>query len=232
MGATATALANGKQIVDIERFFGIYQEHRIQQAFISWGPFLSFWNIYYGTIHFVMPVIALVVMYRKAPARYVRWRTTLLFMLAFGLIGFWLYPLMPPRLMPTHYDFVDTAARHFNFGPQQPVEIGPNGPSAAARAAFGNLYAAMPSLHVGWATWSALALLPARSPPVAAGAARGLSVLHDLRDRRHREPLDPRRDRRLGRARTRLRRGAAARARAGPTPNPSPIQGRDDMSNS
>ena len=160
MGATATALANGKQIVDIERFFGIYQEHRIQQAFIDWGPFLSFWNIYYGTIHFVMPVIALVVMYRKAPARYVRWRTTLLFMLAFGLIGFWLYPLMPPRLMPARYGFVDTAAEHFNFGPQQPVEIGPNGPSAAARAAFGNLYAAMPSLHVGWATWSTLSLFP------------------------------------------------------------------------
>ena len=31
---------------------------------------------------------------------------------------------------------------------------------AAARAAFGNLYAAMPSLHVGWSTWSALALIP------------------------------------------------------------------------
>jgi len=160
-GTSADALRHAKQIVDAERFFGIYQEHRVQQAFLDWHPFISFWNIYYGTIHFVMPVIALVVMYRKTPARYVRWRNTLLFMLGFGLIGFWLYPLTPPRLMPARYDFVDTAAEYFNFGPQQRIALGANGePTAAAKAAFGNLYAAMPSLHVGWATWSVLALYP------------------------------------------------------------------------
>jgi membrane-associated phospholipid phosphatase len=160
-GTSADALRHAKQIVDAERFFGLYQEHRVQQAFLDWHPFISFWNIYYGTIHFAMPVIALVAMYRKTPARYVRWRNTLLFMLGFGLIGFWLYPLTPPRLMPAHYDFVDTAAEYFNFGPQQRIALGANGePTAAAKAAFGNLYAAMPSLHVGWATWSVLALLP------------------------------------------------------------------------
>lgn len=161
MGTASTALRHGKQIVDAERFLGIYQEHRIQLAFLDWSPFISFWNIYYGTIHFVMPVVALVAMYRKTPVRYVRWRNALLFMLGFGLIGFLLYPLTPPRLMPPRYDFVDTAAEYFNFGPQQRIELNANGePTAAARAAFGNLYAAMPSLHVGWSTWSALALLP------------------------------------------------------------------------
>ena len=171
-GTTADALRHAKQIVDAERFFGIYQEHRVQQAFLDWHPFISFWNIYYGTIHFVMPVIALVAMYRKMPARYVRWRNTLLFMLGFGLIGFWLYPLTPPRLMPAHYGFVDTAAEYFNFGPQQRIALDAAGqPTAAAKAAFGNLYAAMPSLHVGWATWSALALLPLAAPLVAQGAA-------------------------------------------------------------
>lgn len=161
MGSAAEALRHARQVVDIERFFGIYQEHRIQHAFLDWHPFISFWNIYYGTIHFVMPLVALVAMYRKTPARYVRWRNALLFMLGFGLIGFWLYPLTPPRLMASHYDFVDTPSRFFNFGPQQRIELNANGePTAAARAAFGNLYAAMPSLHVGWSTWSALALLP------------------------------------------------------------------------
>jgi hypothetical protein len=136
-----------------------------------------------------MPVIALVVMYRKTPARYVRWRNTLLFMLGFGLIGFWLYPLTPPRLMPARYDFVDTAAEYFNFGPQQRIALGANGePTAAAKAAFGNLYAAMPSLHVGWATWSALALLPlARRRWLKVRCA--LPAGDDLRDRRHQQPL-------------------------------------------
>jgi membrane-associated phospholipid phosphatase len=160
-GSSADALRHAKQIVRAERFFGLYQEHRIQEAFLDWHPFISFWNFYYGTIHFVLPVVALVVMYRTAPARYVRWRTTLLFMLGFGLIGFWLYPLTPPRLMPAGYDFVDTAAEYYNFGPQQRIVLDADGePRAAARAAFGNLYAAMPSLHVGWSTWTTLALFP------------------------------------------------------------------------
>jgi membrane-associated phospholipid phosphatase len=122
---------------------------------------MAFWNIYYGTIHFVMPVLALVWLYRKAPVRYVRWRNTILFMLAISIVVFWCYPLMPPRLMPARFGFVDTAAQFFNFGPQVRIRIGPHGqPTAAAVRQFGNLFAAMPSLHVGWSTWSVLAIWP------------------------------------------------------------------------
>jgi hypothetical protein len=161
MGSGREALRHARQVVDVERFLGLYQEHRLQQWFIDWHPFISFWNVYYGTIHFVLPAVALMALYRWMPVRYVRWRNTLLFMLAFGLIGFWLYPLTPPRLMPQHYGFVDTAAEFFNFGPQQRVVLTAAGePDAAARAAFGNLFAAMPSLHIGWSTWTAFALFP------------------------------------------------------------------------
>jgi membrane-associated phospholipid phosphatase len=68
---------------------------------------------------------------------------------------------MPPRLMPARFGFVDTAARFFNFGPQVRVRIRADGqPTAAAIREFGNLFAAMPSLHVGWSTWSVLAIWP------------------------------------------------------------------------
>ena len=64
-------------------------------------------------------------------------------------------------LMPSSYGFVDGAARYFNFGPQVKVQFGANGqPTAAAVAQFGNLFAAMPSLHIGWSTWCALVLVP------------------------------------------------------------------------
>jgi membrane-associated phospholipid phosphatase len=161
-GSASVALAHAHQVVDVEKFFGLYQERAIQQAFLSAHWFMSFWNIWYGTIHFVMPLVALVVLYRKLPARYVRWRNTLACMLGISLVAFWLYPLMPPRLMPSSYGFVDGAARYFNFGPQVKVQFGANGqPTAAAVAQFGNLFAAMPSLHVGWSTWTVLALWPA-----------------------------------------------------------------------
>jgi hypothetical protein len=160
-GRSAVALRHAHQVVDAERFLGLYHEHAIQQLFVDQGWFLSFWNIWYGTIHFVMPVVALVWLYRKWPARYLRWRNTLLFMLAFALVGFVLYPVTPPRLMPAHFGFVDTAAAHFNFGPQVRVTFDAAGqPSAEAVRQFGNLFAAMPSLHVGWSTWVALALWP------------------------------------------------------------------------
>jgi len=160
-GTSAAAFRHARQVVDVERFFGLYHEHAIQQAFVSADWFMAFWNIYYGTIHFVMPVVALVWLYRKVPVRYVRWRNTLVAMLGLSLLGFWLYPLAPPRLMPASYGFVDTAAQYFNFGPQVHVHFAANGqPTAAAVRAFGNLYAAMPSLHIGWSTWVALALWP------------------------------------------------------------------------
>jgi PAP2 superfamily len=161
VGPTADAFANARDIVDAEHFLGIYWERPIQQAFLNADWFMAFWNIYYGTVHFVLPVVTLVWLYRVMPARYARWRNTLVLMWAIAVLTFWLYPLMPPRLMPARYDFVDTAAEYYNLGPQVTVEFGPDGqPTERALAQYGNPYAAMPSFHVGWSTWCLLALWP------------------------------------------------------------------------
>src|SRR5262249_36053052 len=122
---------------------------------------IAFWNIYYGTIHFVLPVVALVLLYKKMPLRYVRWRNTLIAMWTIAVLAFIVYPVMPPRLMPPRYDFVDTAAKYFNYGPQVTVEYGSDGqPTERALAQYGNPFAAMPSFHIGWSTFSVLALWP------------------------------------------------------------------------
>lgn len=176
-GSGAVALRNARQIVRAEGALGLYREQTVQQWFHSVDWFLAFWNVYYGTVHFVGPVAALVWLYRCHPTRYVRWRNTLLVMLPLGIVCFWAYPLMPPRLMPARYGFVDTAAAYFNFGPQQRIVMGAGGePSSAAVAAFGNLFAAMPSLHVGWSTWTVLAVFPT----VRRRWVRGLLVLYPL----------------------------------------------------
>src|SRR5204863_6174121 len=64
--------------------------------------------------------------------------------------GFAFFPLMPPRLLPHHYHFVDTLAKDpafwsFNSG---------------AVSKISNQYAAMPSVHCAWALWCACALVP------------------------------------------------------------------------
>jgi hypothetical protein len=160
-GSTATAFRNAKSIVAAERFLGIYWERGIQSAFLSADWFITFWNIFYGTVHFVLPLVALVCLYRKLPARYLRWRNTLVAMWVLAILTFFAYPLMPPRLMPTNYGFVDTAARYYNFGPQVKVRFDDHGqPDPRTLAQYGNPFAAMPSFHVGWSTWSVLALWP------------------------------------------------------------------------
>jgi membrane-associated phospholipid phosphatase len=161
-GTFETALRNAKDIVSAEKFLGIYWEHGIQHPFLHADWFMAFMNIYYGTIHFVMPPLALVWMYRRAPARYVRWRNTLIVMFGLACLTFALYPLNPPRLMPDPpYHFVDTSAKYFNFGPQTKSGTKADGsPTDETIAQFGNPFAAMPSFHVGWSTWSVLALWP------------------------------------------------------------------------
>ena len=79
-----------------------------------------------------------------------------------GLIIHLLFPLMPPRLMVS-YGFIDTAKV---FGPD-PYSLG------IAKAA--NEFAAMPSLHVGWALLIALAAIRILKTP-----ARWLMLLHPI----------------------------------------------------
>ncbi len=59
-----------------------------------------------------------------------------------GMLVFVLLPVMPPRLLP-HAGFIDTVAVA-GFGPDH------GGPVAPAQ------FAAMPSLHLAWATWVAV----------------------------------------------------------------------------
>jgi hypothetical protein len=167
-GGTAEAFRNAVDLVDAEKWLGIYWERAIQQAFLDADWFITFWNWWYGTVHFLLPAAALVFLYRRRPPRYVRWRNTLLAMWAVGVLTFWLYPLMPPRLMPPGYDcpgskpcIVDTAVDYTNLGPRMELEFNRDGtPTKATLDQYANPYAAMPSFHVGWSTFTAAAMWP------------------------------------------------------------------------
>jgi hypothetical protein len=145
------AFANARRVIDWERALGMYHEESIQELFLDARWFISFWNVFYGTAHFVVTVGALVLMFRTMAHRYPLWRNTLAFTTALALIGFATFPLMPPRLLPPGYGFVDTlrvvgGLWSFDSGAMQKVS---------------NQYAAMPSLHFAWSAWSALVLYPA-----------------------------------------------------------------------
>ena len=116
--------------------------------------------------HFVVTAVAIIWLFRRQPWRYVRWRTTLAVTTALALVGFALYPLMPPRLLPGSYGFVDTLR---TYGGLWSFDDG-------AMSKVSNQYAAMPSLHFAWSLWCCLVFLPALRRPWA----RALAVAYPL----------------------------------------------------
>ncbi|MDP8992477.1 MAG: phosphatase PAP2 family protein [Actinomycetota bacterium] len=144
------AFRHAKQVIGVQRLMGIYHEESIQDLFLPWEAFISFWDVFYGTAHFVVTVAVLVYLFRHLPWRYPLWRNTLACTTGVALVGFALYPLMPPRLLPAEYGFVDTLRV---VGGLWSFESGP-----VAKAS--NQYAAMPSLHFAWALWCVFAVLP------------------------------------------------------------------------
>jgi hypothetical protein len=149
--STHLAFRNARWIIKAERMLGLYHERGIQHAFIGNHAVMSVWNLFYGTFHFFVTGIVLLVLFNRFPDRYPQWRNVLAATTALALIGFAAYPLMPPRLLPASYGFVDSLKA---FGSPWSFD-------SAAMQKISNQYAAMPSLHFAWASWSACALVPA-----------------------------------------------------------------------
>ena len=150
----------------MERAVHLFHEARVQSWFLHWSPIVRVWNAYCGALHFAVPIVALLVLWRRDRARYRFFRNVFGWMLVLGLVGFAVYPVTPPRLLARSYRFVDTGATVGGIGPVGGKE-GNGG---------GNPYAAMPSLHLGWSTWCAVALLPL----VRRRWLRGALALHPL----------------------------------------------------
>ena len=153
------AFTNAKRIIKLERLMGLYHEETLQDLFLPMRWFIRFWNMYYGSFHFIVTTAALVWCFRRMHGRYKFWRNTLAFTTGLALIGFAFFPLMPPRLLDVapplgagqNYGFVDTLKEvgglwSFDSGTMKQIS---------------NQYAAMPSLHFGWALWSSCVLWPA-----------------------------------------------------------------------
>jgi hypothetical protein len=148
--SVSAALGHARDVIHIERAVGLFHEESIQQWFLGWRSFIQFWNLFYGTFHFVVTAGCIIWLFRRFPDKYVRWRTTLACTTALALIGFSLFPLLPPRLLPHSYGFVDTLQR---YGGLWSFDSG-------AMSKVSNQYAAMPSLHFAWSSWCACVIVP------------------------------------------------------------------------
>ncbi|MGW3830393.1 bifunctional glycosyltransferase 87/phosphatase PAP2 family protein [Streptomyces microflavus] len=139
---------HGRQIHAIEQWLHIDIELWVNHTVVEITWLREFFDYYYSTFHFIVPLTILGVLYARRPADY-RWaRTSIGFATLLALVGFWLYPLAPPRLMPG-LGFIDTVHGVQDFAK----------PDYGTLTTVTNQYAAMPSLHFGWSLWCGVVIV-------------------------------------------------------------------------
>lgn len=146
-GRVSTAEAFASWLLSVERSWGIDIELGMNQWVAAREPVAVTMNYYYAVLHMLVPITVLVWLWRRHPTAYPLARTALVVGSLIALLGYWLLPLAPPRLLP-ELGYIDTFWHYDTWGSLSDPTL----------ARFSNQYAAMPSLHVGWALWAGVTL--------------------------------------------------------------------------
>ncbi|MER7110038.1 phosphatase PAP2 family protein [Streptomyces sp. NPDC000229] len=163
-GHEARAFANADRVWDLERAVHLPGEGWVQDLLLDGGTVVQAANAYYAWVHFPATLAFLAWLYWRRPAHYVWARRALALLTAAALALHLLVPLAPPRML-AEAGLVDTAQVY-----------GPSVYGATpATDSMANQFAAMPSLHFGWALMVAIGLIAATR-----GRWRALWLLHPL----------------------------------------------------
>lgn len=152
-GGESTAVEHGLAILRIEKLLRLNAEHPLNRLFTEHAWLGIPADFAYASLHYLITPVILVWLFRRRTVRYRAARTWLMLSTLLGLVGFTLMPTCPPRLLDAGHGFVDTMAQYSAYGWW-------GGEASAPRGLGGmtNQYAAMPSLHVGWALWCGVML--------------------------------------------------------------------------
>ncbi len=163
-GREAVAFANADRIIEIERSLGLFFEPGLQAAMLEFGWVIDFTNWMYVNSHFIVTTSFLAWLYLFRNDHFYFVRNMFMVAMLLALTGYLLFPTAPPRLVPGE-GFVDTIAT-FTVLEQDSNTV----------SLLVNKYAAVPSMHIGFASMVAVsALLLVRSR-----IAKGIWALYPL----------------------------------------------------
>ncbi|MEV5908546.1 phosphatase PAP2 family protein [Streptomyces chartreusis] len=148
-GHTDEAFRNADRVWDLERTLRLPGEGSVQNLLLHGDTLIHLANTYYATVHFPATVAFLVWLYLRRPAHYVRARRVLAAVTAAALLVHLTFPLAPPRMLAAT-GLVDTGHVY-----------GPSVYGSPQTDHLSNQFAAMPSLHFGWALMVAIGLIVA-----------------------------------------------------------------------
>jgi hypothetical protein len=136
-------------LIRLESSLHLDWEYRLQHATLG-HPWLVHVANYYYVFGFLPVLISCTILGAwRAPAAFAWWRSVFATSLLLALVGFAMFPLTPPRLLPPEYGFVDTL---LVYGPHYYGDAS----GSSLFNAYGsipsvvNVYAAMPSMHIAW----------------------------------------------------------------------------------
>ncbi|MEU4393225.1 phosphatase PAP2 family protein [Kribbella sp. NPDC023855] len=141
------AFGNADALRHLQALLGLPSEAQVQNLALQIPGLAEAANRYYASVHFPLTAIVLGWLLIRRPAEYSRARWALASLTGLALIGHLVFPLAPPRMFP-QYGWIDTAQL-----------LGQSVYSADAESGLANQFAAMPSLHVGWAFMVAVFLI-------------------------------------------------------------------------
>ncbi|MGW0772405.1 phosphatase PAP2 family protein [Streptomyces sp. NPDC002835] len=171
-GDVATAIDHGLAILRAEKALLLNAEHPLNRLFTDVPALGIPADFVYASLHYVVTPAVLVWLFRRRPLRYRAARTWLMVSTLLGLVGFTLMPTCPPRLLDAAHGFVDTMAQYSSYGWWGTEASAPRGLGGMT-----NQYAAMPSLHVGWALWCGVMLWRHGRTPLLRALAVGYPLL-------------------------------------------------------
>ncbi len=152
---TGEAVNRAVRIIDLEQKWGFFWELELQTLIIGSRALVQLFNGIYFWLDFPLIVVVGLWLYFWHRHQYTITRDAILTSGAIALVIYHLFPVAPPRLL-SGFGFVDTLAVFSNLSYQ-----------AQSTQPFVNPYAAVPSLHVGWAFLLMLGIMGAtRSKPI------------------------------------------------------------------
>ncbi|HTZ88344.1 MAG TPA: phosphatase PAP2 family protein [Solirubrobacteraceae bacterium] len=140
------AVSNGRGVLSLERSLHLDPERALDASLSRHHALSEIVVFWYENVHIVVTLVVFAWLWWAHADRLGVLRSTLVIVNLIALVVFWSFPVAPPRMLSAGY--VDLVARTNGL----PVwQIG-------AIALHSNQLCSFPSLHIAWATWSALGM--------------------------------------------------------------------------
>lgn len=159
LASTAGAIDRARWIWDFQQRIHLPSELTLQRWVLDHDRIAQWTNWYYGALHVPTLLVFLVWLWSRHRDQYPHWRNGLIFLTAWCLIIRFMR-VAPPRFLPD-LGFVDLSTR-YGFSIYGPVGTG-----------VSDQFAAMPSIHVGWAAVVGLGMVS-----VSTSRWRWLGMVH------------------------------------------------------